>query len=89
MQGSACDVIETFSPEEKFDFVFIDANKREYVKYFELIKPHLTQKALIIADNITSHAEKVQTFIDAIDADDEFQYEIVEVPGGILIAYRG
>ena len=89
IQGSACDVIEAFSPEEKFDFVFIDANKREYVKYFELIKPHLTQKALIIADNITSHAEKVQTFIDAIDADNEFQYEIVEVPGGILIAYRG
>ena len=89
IQGSACDIIESFAPEEKFDFVFIDANKREYVKYFELIKPHLTPKALIIADNITSHAEKVQTFIDAIDADDEFQYEIVEVPGGILIAYKG
>ncbi len=89
LQGSACDIIETFSSEEKFDFVFIDANKREYVKYFELIKPHLTEKALIVADNITSHAEKVQTFIDAIDADDEFQYEIVEVPGGILVAYRG
>jgi predicted O-methyltransferase YrrM len=69
--GSACDIIEAFTPEEKFDFVFIDANKREYVKYFELIKPHLTPKALIIADNITSHAEKVQTFIDAVDADDE------------------
>ena len=89
IQGSACEVIESFSPDEKFDFVFIDANKREYVKYFELVKPHLTEKALIVADNITSHAEKVQTFIDAVDADDDFQYEIVEVPGGILIAYKG
>ena len=89
LQGSACDILEALEPEEKFDFVFIDANKREYVKYFELIKPHLTEKALIIADNITSHAEKVQTFIDAVDADDNFQYEIVEVPGGILIAYKG
>ena len=89
LQGSACDVIKSLPASEKFDFVFIDANKREYVQYFELIKPHLTNKALIIAVNITSHAEKVQTFIDAVDADDEFQYEIVEVPGGILIAYRG
>lgn len=89
IQGSACDIIETFTPEEKFDFVFIDASKREYIKYFELIKPHLTEKALIVADNITSHAEKVQDFIDAVDADDEFQYEIVEVPGGILVAYKG
>ncbi len=88
LQGSACDVIEALDETEVFDFVFIDANKREYVKYFELVKPHLTQKAMIVADNITSHAEKVQTFIDAIDADDEFQYAIVEVPGGILTAYR-
>lgn len=89
LQGSACDILEALPVDEKFDFVFIDANKREYVKYFELIKPHLTSKALIIADNITSHAEKVQTFIDAVDADDDFQYEIVELPGGILIAYKG
>ena len=66
----------------------IDANKREYVKYFELIKPHLTPKAMIVADNIISHAEKVQTFIDAVDADEDFQYAIVELPGGILTAYR-
>ena len=89
LQGSACEVIESFSPEEKFDFVFIDANKREYVKYFELIKPHLTEKALIVADNIISHTEKVQTFIEAVDADDDFQYEILELPGGILFAYKG
>ena len=89
LQGSACDILDGLNPDEKFDFVFIDANKREYVKYFELIKPHLTEKALIVADNILSHAEKVQTFVDAVDADDDFQYEIVDVPGGILLAYKG
>lgn len=89
IQGSACDVIRAFDDDEKFDFVFIDASKREYVEYFNLIKPHLTPKAIIVADNIISHAQKVQTFVDAVDADDEFQYEIVEVPGGILVAYRG
>lgn len=89
LQGSACDIIESLDENEKFDFVFIDANKREYVKYFELIKPHLTEKCLIVADNIISHAEKVQDFIAAVDADDEFQYEIYELPGGILVAYRG
>ena len=89
IQGSACEVLASFDENEKFDFVFIDACKREYVKYFEIIKPHLTSKALIVADNIISHAAKVQDFIEAVDADDEFQYEILEVPGGILVAYRG
>ena len=89
LQGSACDVIKSFDENEKFDFVFIDANKREYVEYFRLIKPHLTPKVMIVADNITSHREKVQTFIDAVEADKDFQYEIIEVPGGVLAAYRG
>ena len=89
IQGSACEILASFDENEKFDFVFIDACKKEYVKYFEMIKPHLTDKALIVADNIISHAAKVQDFIDAVDADDEFQYEILEVPGGILVAYKG
>ena len=88
IQGSACDILERFDEGVKFDFVFIDANKREYVKYFNLVKPHLTPKAFIAADNIISHAEKVQTFIDAIDADEEFQYEILNLPGGLLTAFR-
>ena len=88
LQGDAIETILSFPPEEKFDFVFIDANKRQYVEYFKLIKPHLTPKALIVADNITSHAEKVQTFVDAVDADTDFQYEIVDTPGGILVAYK-
>ena len=88
IEGSACKIIQDFSDDEFFDFVFIDANKREYVEYFNLIKPHLTKKAMIVADNILSHWEKVQTFINAVDEDDDFQYEILEVPGGILVAYK-
>jgi len=87
LQGAAIPILEALSYDEKFDFVFIDANKSEYVDYFKLIKPHLTEKALIAADNVTTHPEKVQTFIDAVDADDDFQYTILDIPGGLLIAY--
>lgn len=88
IQGSAILILENLPEEEKFDFVFIDANKREYIKYLNLIKPHLTKKCMITADNIISHAEKVQDFVDAIDADEEFQYEILNLPAGLLVAYR-
>ena len=43
---------------------------------------------MITADNILSHAQKVQPFVDAINEDDEFQYEILNLPAGLLVAYR-
>ena len=89
VQGSAIMILENLPENEKFDFVFIDANKQEYIKYFNLIKPHLTQKCMITADNILSHAQKVQPFVDAINEDNEFQYEILNLPAGLLVAYRG
>lgn len=89
LQGDARDVLSKLSDEKKFDMVFIDANKKEYFDYFNLVKPHLNEKAVILADNIISHFAKVRTFINAIENDDDFQSQIVEMPGGLLIAYKG
>lgn len=37
---------------QKFDFVFIDAAKGQYVDYFYKIQPMLTDTAVILADNV-------------------------------------
>lgn len=37
---------------EFFDFVFIDADKENYMTYFKLIKPHLKSGAVIVFDNV-------------------------------------
>lgn len=87
LQGEACEVLEGLAEDEKFDFVFIDANKREYIKYYEIIKPHLLSNSIIAADNVTSHREKVQPFLDAIQADSDFQTEILDLPGGLSVSY--
>ena len=35
-----------------FDFVFIDANKREYCDYFELVLPKVVSGGVIVADDV-------------------------------------
>ncbi len=85
-QGSATEVLEGL--EDEFDFVFIDANKSEYIKYFELTHPKLKKGGIITADNITSHAEKVADFIKCIKTHPDYQSEILDLPGGLLIGQK-
>jgi len=84
--GSACDILPEL--DDKFDFVFIDANKGEYVKYYDLILPKLLPNAIIAADNVHSHREKVRPFLDKIAANSDFQSQILDLPDGLLLAYK-
>ncbi len=86
--GSAIDVIKELPEDEMFDFIFIDANKREYIEYFNLLKPHLLPNSIICADNVNSHREKVQPFLDEIISDSEFQTEILDFTGGLSVSYK-
>lgn len=38
--------------DEVFDFVFIDADKENYVEYFNLIKPRIKSGAVVLFDNV-------------------------------------
>lgn len=73
---------------EKFDIVFMDANKGEYVKYFEAVHPLIKKGGVILADNIISHAKKVQPFIDAINNIGDYQVQILDLPDGLLMGYK-
>ena len=47
--GNALEIVPTLG--EKFDLVFMDGNKREYIKYYELAMEYLSDGGWILADN--------------------------------------
>lgn len=47
--GSALEIVPTLG--EKFDLVFIDGNKREYIKYYEMALANMNEGGWILADN--------------------------------------
>jgi caffeoyl-CoA O-methyltransferase len=47
--GPALETIERL--EGEFDLVFIDADKENYVNYYEAVLPRLSERGIIVADN--------------------------------------
>ena len=48
--GNALDIIPTLN--KKYDLVFIDADKENYINYFHLIVPMMQQGGIILSDNV-------------------------------------
>jgi len=48
--GEALDIIPTL--DIQFDLVFIDADKENYINYFELIVPKMNKGGIILSDNV-------------------------------------
>jgi len=55
--------------EGKFDFVFIDAWKPDYIKYLKLIRGRILPGGAIIAHNVTNYARDMKDFIEVIQND--------------------
>lgn len=64
--GHALEIVSTI--ETKFDMVFIDADKKNYPRYFELVLPKMRAGGFIIADNVL-WSGKVVGAIDQKDLD--------------------
>lgn len=56
--GEALEVIETLN--ESFDLVFIDADKRQYLDYYEAVFPKVRKGGFILADNTLWAGKVVQ-----------------------------
>jgi len=95
--GEALEVLPKL--KEKFDFVFIDADKTEYPSYLQLIIPLLNKNAFIVADNVlwyekvldlSAHADPstkaLAEFNAMINSDKRFQNIILPLRDGLMIA---
>jgi predicted O-methyltransferase YrrM len=95
--GNALEVIGTLN--ETFDLVFIDADKREYLAYYEAVLPKLRQGGFILADNtlwdgkvLQNHVEQkdrqtveIMNFNDFVATDDRVEKIILPLRDGLTI----
>jgi caffeoyl-CoA O-methyltransferase len=62
------DALETLPKlDGEFDFVFIDAQKADYMRYLRAIEPKLKPGALVVADNTILYADQMRDFLDHLE----------------------
>ncbi len=64
--GEAQKIIPTLP--YKWDLVFIDADKVRYIEYYEMVLPQLSDRGLIVADNVLFHGEVLESTIEGKNA---------------------
>ena len=72
-----------------FDFVFLDAWKRDYRKFFDLVYPRLDRGGLFTAHNVVNKRGEMGDFLDAIQRNPALWTTIVSPSGeGISLSYK-
>ena len=92
--GSAIVVLEDLLSEiqnnkrEKYDFIFIDANKKEYLSYFKLVNQMIFDNGVILADNILSHKEKTAPYVEELYGNKNYSSQILELGAGMMLSVK-
>jgi len=93
--GDALQVIPSLN--EKWDLVFIDADKVNYINYYELTLPKLKSGGWIIADNVLFHGQvleeevkgknalAIQAFNDHVKNDSRVEQVLLTVRDGLML----
>jgi len=72
-----------------FDFVFLDAWKRDYKKFLDLVYPRLDKGGLFTAHNVVNKKGEMEDFLDAIQRNPALWTAIVSPAGeGISLSYK-
>lgn len=73
------------SSDQLYDFILLDAERSEYIKYWEYLSNMLSHKgSVLVVDNVISHAEDVEELINIIDQDQRFMSQTIPIGAGLL-----
>jgi caffeoyl-CoA O-methyltransferase len=97
--GPALELLRAMAEEERFDFTFIDADKTEYIDYFEEALKRTRQNGVLMVDNTLrggtvldpgdSDAARVTAELnDRLAKDDRVDVSLLGVADGITLARK-
>ncbi len=84
IEGDAFETLATL--EDVFDVCFLDAEKDDYERLFQLARDKLEPGALVVADNVLSHEESLGAYSRARQADPTLESVTVRLDRGLELS---
>ena len=96
LTGNAVDILMGLN--ENFDLIFIDADKENYIKYFEIVSKKLNPNGIIISDNVLwsgkvveesdndEETDTLKKFNKLLSKDERFETIILPLRDGLSIS---
>ena len=96
LTGNAIDILMNLN--ENFDLIFIDADKENYIKYFEIVSKKLNPNGIIISDNVLwsgkvveesdndQETDTLKKFNKLLSKDERFETIILPLRDGLSIS---
>ena len=84
VEGDAFETLPAI--DDVFDLVFLDAEKEDYERLFELARGKLEPGALVVADNVLSHEDTLGAYSQARQADPTLESVTVPLDRGLELS---
>ncbi len=84
VEGDAFETLERL--EDVFDVVFLDAEKEDYERLFQLARTKLEPGGVVVADNVLSHADTLAAYTAARQADPTLESVTVPLDRGLELS---
>ncbi|MDO4778645.1 MAG: O-methyltransferase [Tissierellia bacterium] len=101
--GDALETMKKLDGKD-YDMVFIDAAKGQYIQYLNLVLPILSEKAIILSDNILykgmiadenlvtkrnkTIVKRIRKYLDLLLNSDDIHTSILPIGDGLAISYK-
>lgn len=86
LEGKISDILSNWN--KKIDFVFLDADKKNYISYIKQLEPFLNNNAIIIADNASNYKNIMKDYLIYITTSDKYYSYLLNIDHGLMISVK-
>ncbi|MBI2650623.1 O-methyltransferase [Candidatus Woesearchaeota archaeon] len=72
----------------KFDFLFLDAVKEDYINYFKLANPKLAKNAVIVADNAMMFEKYMKDYLHYVRNNKNLRSVLIPIGSGVEFSLK-